>query len=121
MDNHLEPDALIEDALKQYPLAPMPRDITASVMARIQVEKRPALVTWNDLAVVLVLVVTAGAFFLAVQNLPPIAVTKLRMQSILLYQGFVVNSRWLVPAVLLGVAVFFSALTIPYVRRELAN
>ena len=40
MDNRLEQDALIEDALQNYPLAPMPRDITASVMARIHVEKR---------------------------------------------------------------------------------
>ncbi len=30
MDNRLEQDALIEDALQNYPLAPMPRDITAS-------------------------------------------------------------------------------------------
>ncbi|MBK9603056.1 MAG: hypothetical protein IPO36_14645 [Anaerolineales bacterium] len=43
MDPRLTPqqqeDALIEDALQTYPLAPMPRDITASVMARIQASR----------------------------------------------------------------------------------
>ena len=45
MDNRLEQDAFIEDTLKSQLLAPMPRNITANVMSRIQVEQRPALVT----------------------------------------------------------------------------
>ncbi len=113
MDNRLEQDSLIEDALQNYPLAPMPRDITASVMARIHVEKRPALVTWNDFAIALVIAAIIGALFITSQNLPPVALAKLRIQGILLYQDILVNMRWLIPAVLFGAAAFFSALAIP--------
>ena len=48
MDNRLKQDALIEDALKSYPLAPMPRAITLNVMARIQKDTRPVIVSWSD-------------------------------------------------------------------------
>ena len=121
MDNRLEQDAFIEDALKSQPLAPMPRSITTNVMSRIQVEKRPALVTWNDFAIALTIALTLGALTITAQFLPPITLMKLRMQGILLYQDFIVNARWLIPTVLFGAAAFFSALTIPYLRRELSN
>lgn len=116
MDNRLTPkqqDALIEDALKSQPLAPMPRSIAANVMARIQVEQRPALVTWNDFAIALVIALTVGALFIAYQNLPPVALAKLRIQGILFYQGFIVNARWLVPALFFGLAALFAGLSIP--------
>ncbi len=113
MDNRLKQDALIEDALQNYPLAPMPHDITASVMARIEMEKRPSLFTWTDFAVALVIALTIGASFIAIQSLPPVALAKLRIQGILLYQDVLVNMRWLIPAVLFGAAAFFSALAIP--------
>jgi hypothetical protein len=113
MDNRLEQDALIEDALKSQPLAPMPRSITANVMSRIQIEKRPALVTWNDFAIALVIALTVGAVFITIQNLPPVAVAKLRIQSILLYQAFIINANWLVPTLLFGLAVLFAGLSIP--------
>jgi hypothetical protein len=113
MDNRLEHDALIEDALQNYPLAPMPRDITANVMAHIHVEKRPALVTWNDVAIAFVIALVTGALFITFQNLPPVALAKLRIQGILLYQDILVNMRWLVPTMLFGAAAFFSALAIP--------
>jgi len=121
MDNRLEQDALIEDALKNYPLAPVPRDITASVMARIQVEKRPALITWNDFAIALVIALTVGALFITAQSLPPVVLTKLRIQGILFYQDLIVNARWFVPVLFFSAAAFFAALTIPYLRRELSN
>ena len=127
MDNRLTPqqehvsqeNAIIEDALNNYPLAPMPRSITVNVMARIQKNARPELVTWNDFALSLVIALCIGALFFTVQSLPPILLTKIRIQGILLYQDFLVNARWLVPAVLFGLAAFLSALTIPYLRREL--
>lgn len=122
MDNRLTPDqenAIIEDALKNYPLAPMPRSITMDVMSRIQKNTRPVLVTWNDFALSLVIALCIGALFFAVQSLPPIMLTKIRIQGILLYQDFLVNARWLVPTVLFGLASFLSALTIPYLQREL--
>lgn len=121
MDNRLEQDALIEDALKSQPLAPMPRSITANVMSRIQVEKRPALVTWNDFAIALVIALTVGAVFITIQNLPPVAVAKLRIQGILLYQAFIINSNWLVPTLLFGLAVLFAGLSIPPLLKMTAD
>jgi len=91
----------------------MPRDITASVMARIHVEKRPALVTWNDFIIALAIALTIGAIYITAQNLPPVALAKLRIQGILLYQGFIVNARWLVPTLLFGLAALFAGLSIP--------
>ena len=113
MDNHLEQDALIEDALNSQPLAPMPRSITSNVMSRIQVEERPALITWNDFAIALVIALTIGALFITAQSLPPVALAKLRIQGILLYQDFIVNARWLVPTLLFGLALLFASFSIP--------
>lgn len=113
MDHRLDHNALIEDALQNYSLAPMPRDITANVMARIQTSQRPALVTWNDFAIALVIALTIGALFITVQNLPPVALAKLRIQGILLYQGFIVNARWLVPALFFGLAALLASFAIP--------
>ena len=113
MDNRLKQDALIEDALNNYPLAPMPRSITANVMARIQKDSRPALITWNDFGLSLVIALCIGALFFTVQSLPPIILVKLRIQSILLYQDFLVNMRWLIPSLFFGIAALLAALTIP--------
>ena len=122
MDKRLTPQQendIIEDALKNYPLAAMPRSITVDIMAHIQKDVRPVLVTWNDFALSLVIAVCIGALFFTMQSLPPILLTKIRIQGILLYQDFLVNARWLVPTVLFGLAAFLSALTIPYLQREL--
>ena len=113
MDNRLNQDAQIEDALKTHPLAEMPRSVTVDVMARIQNDTRPRLVTWNDFALSLVLALSISAVFFAVQTLPPIMLAKLRIQGILLYQDFLVNAHWLVPSLFFGLATFLSALTIP--------
>ena len=121
MDNCLKQDAQIEDALKSYPLAEMPRSITLDVMTRIQKDVRPSLVTWNDFVLSLVLALSISAVFFAVQSLPPIMLAKLRIQGILLYQGFLVNARWLVPSLLFGAAALLSALTIPTLIRMTMN
>jgi hypothetical protein len=113
MDNRLIQDTLIEDALQSQPLAPMPRSVTAEVMARIQTNTRPSLVTWNDFVLSLTIALSIGAVFFAVQSLPPIMLAKLHIQGILLYQDLLVNARWLAPSLLFGVAAFLSALTIP--------
>ena len=113
MDNRLKQDALIEDALKSQPLAPMPRSVTVDVMARIQKDVRPSLITWNDFVLSLVIALSIGAVFFAAQSLPPMMFAKLRIQGILLYQDLLVNARWLVPSLLFGVAAALSALTIP--------
>jgi hypothetical protein len=124
MDKRLTPqqeNEIIEDALKNYLLAPMPRSITVDVMVRIQKDVRPTLVTWNDFALSFVVALSIGALFFAVQSLPPILLAKIRIQGILLYQDFLVNGRWLIPATLFGFAALLSALTIPFLRRELAK
>ena len=115
MDNRLNPEqknTIIEDALKNYPLVPMPRSITANVMARIQKDVRPALVTWKDFGLSLVIALCFGALLFTVQNLPPIMMAKLRIQGILLYQDLLINAHWLAPTLLFGFAVFLFALTI---------
>ena len=117
MDNRLNQDAKIEDALKSYPLAEMPRSVAIDVMARIQKDVRPKLLTWNDFALSLVLALSISAVFFAAQSLPPIMLAKLRIQGILLYQDFLVNARWLVPSIFFGIAAFLSALTIPTLIR----
>jgi len=113
MDNRLKQDALIEDALTSQPLARMPRSVTTGVMRRIQKDERPALLTWNDFALSLVAAVSLAALWYAWQNLPPILVAKIRIQGVLLYQDFLVNARWLVPAAMVGLAALLAALTIP--------
>ena len=117
MDNRLNQDALIEDALKSHPLAEMPRSVTIDVMARIQNETRPKLITWSDFVLSLVLALSVVAVFFALQSLPPIAIAKLRIQGILLYQDILVNARWLAPSLLFGAATLLSALTIPTLIR----
>ena len=115
MDKHLNQDAQIEDALKSQPLASMPRSITVDVMARIQTAdaKRPSLLTWSDFTLSAVIAVCIAALWFGVQHLPPILLVKLQIQGILLYQDFLINSRWLVPTLFFGLAALLAALTIP--------
>jgi hypothetical protein len=123
MDKQLKQDALIEETLKSQPLAPMPRSITVDVMARIQMvdARRPALITWNDFALSSVIAACIAAFWFALQRLPPILLAKMRIQGILLYQDLLVNARWLVPAVLFGLAAFLAVLTIPTLIRMMSE
>ena len=124
MDNPLTPEqqnVLLEDALQIYPIVQMPRDITADVMARIQTAPapRPFRLTWSDFLVSLVLLICIGTVWFSLQNLPPLVIAQIRKESILLYQQILVNTRWLIPMLSFGLAAFFAALTIPYLRREL--
>jgi hypothetical protein len=113
MDKQLRQDVILEDALKSQPLASMPRSITANVMSRIQTNQRPHLITWSDFVLSSVIASCLAALWFAAQNLPPILIAKLRIQGILLYQDFLVNSRWLVPAIFFGLAAILAAITIP--------
>ena len=119
MDTRLKQDALIEDALNSQPLAEMPRSITFDVLARIQTAeaKRPALLTWNDFVLSFVIAACIAALWFTAQNLPPIMLAKIRIQAILLYQDFIVNMRWLVPAIFFGLGAFLAALTIPMLYK----
>lgn len=113
MDKPLKQDAFMENALRAEPLAQMPRDITEDVMSHIQANQRPALITWSDFVLSSVIAACLAAFWFAAQNLPPILIARLRIQGILLYQDFLVNSRWLVPALFFGMAALLAALAIP--------
>jgi hypothetical protein len=117
MDNQLKQDALIEDALRSQSLAPMPRSITVDVMSHIQKDTRPAFLTWNDFALSLVIALCIGALLLTMQLIPPVLAAKIQIQGILLYQGFLVNARWLVPSLFFGMASLLSAFAIPSLLR----
>jgi hypothetical protein len=116
-----EKNTVIEDALHTYPIATMPRGISTDVMSRIQniPTSRPFRLTWSDLVLGIVFAVCLGAVEFSVYHLPPLAVAQIRKESILLYQQMLVNERWLIPALSFGLAAFFAALTIPYLRQEL--
>lgn len=121
MDDCLKQDAVIEDALRSQPLAPMPRSVTVDVMTSIQVDQRPSLITWNDFVIAFVIALTIGALIITFQNLPSIALIKLHIQGILLYQYFLVNMRWLIPTTLFGLSAFFSVLTLPTLFQMMTN
>jgi hypothetical protein len=123
MDDRLKQDALIEDALKSQPLAPMPHSVTPDVMARIRTAeaKRPALLTWNDFVLSFVVAACIAALWFAAQSLPPILLAKLRIQIILAYQQFIVNARWLIPAITFGLAALLAGLTIPSMIQMTTN
>lgn len=116
-----EQNILIEDALRTYPLAPMPRDITAGVMSRIHVApaSRPFGITWSDVILSFVIALCIGAVWFSLEHLPPLMVAQFRKESILFSQRLLVNARWLIPAVFFSLATLFAALTIPYLRQEL--
>ena len=125
MDDHLTPEsqnAAIEDALHTDPLAAMPRDLTTSIMAHVQnvPAPRPFQATWNDFLIALVLSLCISAVWFSLQNFPPLLLAQIRMHSILFYQNLFVNARWLIPAIFFGLAALLSALTIPYLRRNLS-
>jgi len=124
MDNPLTPNQqniVIEDALYTYPVAPMPRTVTSNVMARIKTipTPQPFHLTWQDLVLALIFSACIGAMWFSINNLPPLVVAQIRKESILFYQQLLVNIRWLIPVLSFGLAAFLSALTIPYLRREL--
>jgi len=118
MDNRLEQDALIEDALENYPLAEMPHSITLDVMNRIQKDSRPRLVTWNDFGLSLVIVACIASLWFTFVHLPPIALAKLRIQGILLYQDFLVNARWFVPTLFFGLEGVLLVITLFYLQKR---
>jgi hypothetical protein len=124
MDNSLTPEkqnAVIEDALHTYPVAPLPRTITADVMARIKTipAPRPFRLTWNDLVLAIVFSLCVGALWFSLNHLPPLLVAQIRKESILLYQQILVNMRWLLPVLAFGLAALLAALTIPYLSQDL--
>jgi hypothetical protein len=126
MDPSVTPEQqnlVIEDALHTYPVMPLPRDVTADVMSRIQTlpTPRPFRLTWSDLVLAFVLSLCIGAIWFSLNNLPPLVVAQIRKESILFYQYMLVNARWLVPMLSFGLAGFLIALTLPFLKQELTK
>ena len=101
MDDLLTPNdqnLIIEDALRSYPMATLPKSITELVLVRIRMEPAPRFqLTRSDYVLAVVLSLILGAMFFALQSLPPHTLLQIRIQGILLWQTFLVNYRWLVP------------------------
>ena len=124
MDNPVTPknqDMLLEDALRTYPMASMPRDITADVMVRLKSAPvpRPFRLAWSDLLLGIVLSLCVAAIWFSWSQLPPLVVAQIRKESVLFYQYLLVNARWLIPMTSFALAGFLAALTLPYLKQEL--
>ena len=108
MDHLLTPDEqdhLIEDALRSYPLAQMPKDITESVIVRLSNEPAPRFqLSRTDYILTIVLTLVLGGIILGFQFLPQIVLLQLKIQGMLIWQSFLVNYRWLLPvtSIILG-------------------
>jgi hypothetical protein len=126
MDSPLTPEQqniAIEDALHTYPLAPIPRDITVDVLARIQTipTTHPFRLAWSDIVLAFVISLCIGAIWFSVYHLPPIIVAQIRKETILFYQYLLVNARWLIPMISFSLAGLLLALTLPYLKQELTR
>ena len=118
MDNRLEQDALIEDALKTLPESEIPKNITFDVMSRIQKTQRPQFITWNDFGLSLVIATCVASIWFTILNLPPILLAKMRIQGILLYQDFLVNTRWITPTLFLSLVGTLLVITLLYFQKR---
>ena len=114
MDDLLTPkeqNLIIEDALRSYPMAAMPKSVTDLVLARIHTE--PALrfkLTRNDYLLAVALSLVLGAMLFGFRSLPPHTFIQIRIQGILLWQSFLVNYRWLVPLTSIMLGAFLAGL-----------
>jgi hypothetical protein len=124
MDDRLTPaqkDELVENTLREMPLAPMPRDITASVMKRIRIEPIPRFrLTWADFGLSLVITLCILAVWFGLQSLPSLVLLQLRIQGILLWQRIIVNADWLIPLICISLGFglgFLALINLRQIRR----
>jgi len=114
-----EQENIIEDALRSYPLANMPRDISQTVMSRIGREPAPRFqITRMDYLLTIVLTLVLGAIILGFQALPPMALLQMRIQGILLWQSFLVNYRWLLPVTSIILGTFLAGIAVHQLLRS---
>ena len=114
-----EQENIIEDALRSYPLANMPRDISQTVMSRIGREPAARFqITRTDYLLTIVLTLVLGAIILGFQALPPIALLQMRIQGILLWQSFLVNYRWLLPVTSIILGTFLAGIAFHQLLRS---
>lgn len=121
MDNRLTPaqkDELIENTLREIPLAPMPKNITSNVMSHIQTEPAPRFrLTWADFGLSLVIALCILAVLIGLQSLPPLVLLRLRIQGILLWQKILVNADWLVPSISISLAIGLGFIALNRLRQ----
>jgi hypothetical protein len=109
---------MIKNTLREIPLAPMPKDITAGVIKHIQTEPVPRFrLSWADFGLSLIITVCIFAVWFGLQNLPPLAFLKLRIQGILLWQKLIVNAYWLFPSISISVGAGLAFLVLINLRQ----
>ena len=114
-----EQENIIEEALRSYPLANMPRDITQTVMSRIGREPAPRFqITRTDYLLAFVFTLVLGAIVLGFQALPPIALLQTRIQGILLWQSILVNYRWWLPVTSITLGTFLAGIAFYQLLRS---
>lgn len=124
MDDRLTPnikDEMVEDALRTYPVTPLPGDLTSAVMSQIRQTSMPRFqITLSDLLIASVLTLGLVAAWVGIRFLPPIVFIQLRIQGILFWQSILVNARWLLPtsSIAVGIALaFFAVMSLRPQRR----
>jgi hypothetical protein len=106
-DNDAAAYAVVDEALRSYPLAPVPARLLPLVMARIQaLEPKPQFrLNWLDYAVSLFIAGMAGLVVLLRWSIPAQVVVHTQVQFRLLQQYFNATDLWLI---LLGGLVLFT-------------
>jgi hypothetical protein len=111
-------DEIVQDALRTYPVASLPVDLTSAVMSRIQQTSAPRFrITLNDLLLSIVFTAVLLAAVFGIRSLPAPMSIQLRIQGILLWQNLLVNARWLIPALFFGLILLLVGTAIPTLMK----
>ena len=118
-EDERQESALLDDALRTYPLADTPPDFASRVMRRVRAES-PAprfRVTWRDYLISLLIPGTGLGLLLAWSSLPPQTAAYIQTRVVLLWQ-FAQRSRldWAVFLVGLMLLGFLVGMTIRLLR-----
>jgi hypothetical protein len=121
--------AIVEAALQTYPRIQAPSRFAARVMARVKADAG-RLVTppkfqfpWLELLVSMILTVTMGIVWLMWRNLPPVYLTQLRAQGLIVWLQLGMLGRgemlaWLIPLAMLLVVVFLGGAAVLFASRR---
>jgi len=125
MSQLIEPDptaeAMIEDALRTYPLAPAPAHLFPAIMARVHaLSARPRFhLTWLDYAISLFAAGMAGLIFLLWWSIPSRLMLNIQVELLLLEQNF--NSIYLWLPVFVGLIMMMIVLLVAFMLFEQAT
>ncbi len=91
-DHELTPSAVVADALRTFPLAPVPSTLVPGVLLRLRALPAPARprfrLGWFDWAISLFTTGMAGVGFLLWQSIPPPLMARLQVEWLLVIQRF---------------------------------